>query len=228
MFVNIGQYDPDNVPPVLGDIVADPASAVPPGGTVALSVTATDEDGDAVTFAWSATDGQLSSTSGSNVIWTAPATIATVTLTVTADDGNGGTDEKTMDLEMRAWMFANVDGETADSTYLLNPGTTEFAFTLEEVIPAGALVDSALLSSDFDPEDSLNLETFTASAVAPSGTENLFYDFANLAFINVDKFALADLVNEAADGTWKIKVVRTQAGVEGYADNCKLELYYRY
>ena len=215
-----------NIAPVLGDIVADPTGAVPPGTMVKLTVTATDEDGDVVTFTWTATEGELSSTTGSEVEWTAPAGAGTATITVTADDGSGGTDEGTIDLETRAWNYADIAGETPDSTYLLNPGTTEFAFTWEDAVPAGAYVDSLFLTTDFEPEDSLSLEAFEAYVVAPSGAEMLFYD--GTVSIIVEDFPIADLYGEMVDGTWMIKVVRTTAGVEGYADNCDLELYYRY
>lgn len=59
-------------------------TTVTPGQTLKLSVTTTPS---ATRFSWSATGGQLSSTSGSSVTWTAPAAIGSYTVNVTAFSG---------------------------------------------------------------------------------------------------------------------------------------------
>lgn len=221
----------ENTPPVLGDIVADPADPVPPGGKVILTVSATDEDGDAITFSWTAVAGELDPSTGDTVTWTAPADLGKTTITVTADDGNGGTDEKSIELETRNWLRADMAAYTPDTTVpLQNPGTTEIEFELEEgeVIPPGALVDSAFFSADFDGEDTLEYHDFNAYVVSPTGTEVEFYNGVGLIELNVDEFRLAAVADEAAEGTWKVKVVIPQAGPPGGIDECELELYIRY
>ena len=59
------------------------------GGTLALAASATDEDGDPLTYRWTATAGSFdpASATGASVQWTAPAAegAATITLTVTDD-----------------------------------------------------------------------------------------------------------------------------------------------
>ncbi|MDI6872218.1 MAG: PKD domain-containing protein [Bacillota bacterium] len=64
--------------------------AVNAGQTIPLSVTASDPDGDALSYAWTKTGGTLSATSGTAVNWTAPSS-GSANVTVTITDGKGGT-----------------------------------------------------------------------------------------------------------------------------------------
>ncbi len=61
-----------NAPPTTPAIAAS-ATVVASEGTVNLSASATDPEGDPLTYAWTATGGALSGTSGQTVTWTAPA-----------------------------------------------------------------------------------------------------------------------------------------------------------
>ena len=61
-----------NTPPVITSL-APGATAVGPGGSCTVTCTASDPDGDTITYTWSATGGAISGT-GSTVTWTAPAT----------------------------------------------------------------------------------------------------------------------------------------------------------
>ena len=64
---------------------------VAPGGEVRLSTTASDPDGDPLTYAWSALRGSFSgATDGATARWTAPAQIGRVTIRVQVSDGRGG------------------------------------------------------------------------------------------------------------------------------------------
>lgn len=57
------------------------------GATVGLTGTATDGNGDAVTWKWTQTGGALTPATGAATTWTAPATAGTYTVTGTASDG---------------------------------------------------------------------------------------------------------------------------------------------
>jgi hypothetical protein len=57
------------------------------GQSVTLSVTVRNPAGGNVQFSWSATDGQLSSTSASTVVWVAPSTPGDVNIQVTVSNG---------------------------------------------------------------------------------------------------------------------------------------------
>jgi len=74
-----------NQAPAIAALTATPDS-VGAGGTCILRVTATDPDGDSLSFAWDATAGLLSSASGDSVTWTAPAADGVYGVSVIASD----------------------------------------------------------------------------------------------------------------------------------------------
>ncbi len=81
---------PPNRNPTLGvGIQCDPCD-VAPGQTSRLTAQATDPDGDAVTYAWTAPGGSFSPTDAASTTWTAPNQVGDVPVTVTASDGRGG------------------------------------------------------------------------------------------------------------------------------------------
>ena len=82
---------PPNRPPTFnGPIQANPP-VLEPGQTTSLSAPATDPDGDTITYTWSAPAGTFSNQNGMNTTWTAPNQEGNYPLTVTANDGRGGT-----------------------------------------------------------------------------------------------------------------------------------------
>jgi peptidoglycan-associated lipoprotein len=81
---------PNRPPTFNGAIQANPP-VLEPGQTTTLSAPATDPDGDTITYTWSAPAGTFSSQNGMNTTWTAPPQEGNYPLTVTANDGRGGT-----------------------------------------------------------------------------------------------------------------------------------------
>ncbi len=84
-----------NHPPV---VTTEHELTVVEGTSVSLTATATDPDNDPLTYQWTQTDGDkvnLSSTTDLSTLFVAPAvgtsTNKTLSFTITADDGNGGT-----------------------------------------------------------------------------------------------------------------------------------------
>ena len=80
--------DRANHPPDVG-IDAAPRR-VAPGEPVTLTVSATDADGDPVTYAWEAPAGVISCTACRITTWTAPDDAGSYTVSVTVRDGRGG------------------------------------------------------------------------------------------------------------------------------------------
>lgn len=78
----------ENGNPVISAVVVNPAS-VSAGGQVFITVTASDPDGDALTYTYLPNGGAVSG-SGSSVTWTAPTIAGAYSVTVTVTDGNGG------------------------------------------------------------------------------------------------------------------------------------------
>lgn len=212
-------------PPVIGALVVSTDTCVP-GGTVILKVSAADVDGDPVTFAWTATAGTFSQTSGDSVVWTAPTTAGAATVTIVASDGKGGTDSASRELNTRAWLRGNADEFNDDSTYLPNPGTTQVELDLTGLVPVGALVDSVRASAYFDP-DTLDGMYFSVWVVAPSGRQQLIWDHV-CADLEIDDVLVDNLVDEQACGKWYLRVIRDAAGEEAYVEEFALDLYYRY
>ncbi|MFO7675658.1 MAG: hypothetical protein R6X12_05045 [bacterium] len=228
LLVGCGQ----NHDPVITSLTATPDATVRPLETVLLAVSATDEDSDSLAFTWNATVGTLSATTGETVTWTAPDGAATGTVTVACSDGQGGTDAASKDVSSRAWNRSAMDGETPDSTYLLNPGTTEATFVFEldgDPFPAGSIVDSVFITTDFEPTEQLQHEQFNVWVVSPSGTQKLIYDGYDLILLDVYDLRLTPtFAGEPAEGAWKLRVTRVNQGVEGFFAACDLEVFYHY
>jgi hypothetical protein len=92
-----------------GDANHDPvivtAFAVPNtitvGGTVTLTVTATDEDGDVLTYLWTATRGEFSDETAAATLWTAPSgNTGIFQIMITVSDGMGGVDYAVVEVEV--------------------------------------------------------------------------------------------------------------------------------
>lgn len=73
---------------------------VDPGQSANLSATATDPDGDPVTYRWSAPQGAFSAPTSPNTTWTAPNQPGSVPLTVTAQDSRGGSATGTVTMQV--------------------------------------------------------------------------------------------------------------------------------
>jgi len=219
-----------NHDPVIESLSATPDAPVQPGSAVTLTVAASDPDGDQLSYEWSATAGTLSASTGTSVTWTAPNDAAFATVTVTVRDDAEGADVETKTVSARAWMRNDVFAYSPDSTYLANPGTSEavFEFDFDAPFPSGARIDSAFITTDFEPLDELETEVFSVWVVSPTGTPVLVYDGFNLITLDVDDFKLTGIADELADGTWKLRVTRQAKGIEGYADECELTVFYRY
>jgi len=77
-------------------------ASVAAGTRLTLLAEAYDADGDEVTLTWSASAGTLSGTSTPRTQWTAPATPASVTITVRATDSRGASVTDTVSLAVQS------------------------------------------------------------------------------------------------------------------------------
>jgi len=76
-----------NRPPTITSLVAD-ADWTLPSGSIQLTCTASDPDGDELSYEWSTTGGDISGT-GAAVNWTAPQEVDIYDVTVVVTDGHG-------------------------------------------------------------------------------------------------------------------------------------------
>lgn len=84
-----GTNEPTNRDPVIVSLTVSPGS-VTAGGSVIITVTATDQDGDALTYSYVPNGGSITG-SGASVTWNAPTTAGPYSVNVTVSDGKGGT-----------------------------------------------------------------------------------------------------------------------------------------
>jgi len=86
--------NPINHPPVVNIITASPTT-VKTGGTVTITISATDEDNDALTYHYACSGGTISGT-GNTVTWFAPNTVGSYTVSVYVNDGTVNSHSKTI------------------------------------------------------------------------------------------------------------------------------------
>ena len=84
-----------NQPPVIS-LTAEPQT-VKKAMTSAIQCTASDPDGDKLSYTWSASGGNISG-EGSAATWVAPNAFGTYTITVTVSDGRGGEATETIEI----------------------------------------------------------------------------------------------------------------------------------
>lgn len=140
-----------NTPPVIASLTPGAAN-VGPGASCTVTCTASDPDGDTITYAWSTTGGTISGT-GNAVTWTAPATEATYTISVTVNDGKGGTATGSCNIEV---------ANTPPVITSLAPGATT-------VLPNGSCTVTCIAS---DADGDILTYAWSATGGAISGAGN--------------------------------------------------------
>jgi len=88
-----------NAEPVITSLTADNIT-VSPGGTVALTCTAEDDDEDSLTYDWACTNGSLAP-NGSTATWTAPGYPGTYSISCEVTDGNDGSTIEIIDITVQ-------------------------------------------------------------------------------------------------------------------------------
>jgi hypothetical protein len=76
--------------PIITSLEAE-AEWIAPSGNIHMTCTASDPDGDTLSYNWMATGGDISGT-GAVAIWTAPEEVGMYDITVVVDDGHDGKD----------------------------------------------------------------------------------------------------------------------------------------
>jgi hypothetical protein len=198
--------------PVISAIAVDPTT-VNESQTVSLFVTASDAQGDALTYAWSQVTpatpaGIFTNGTSANATWRAPRVTATgaFTLKVTVSDGQGGTAERTVDLQV-----VNVPG-------LNQPPIVSATITGPTSVLAGSFASLSVTASDPDGDPltyswrtvPIDQGTFTTSTNATTNWRSGDISIAT-------DFTVQLTVSDGEDFVTRSKVVR--ATVPTYAAN---------
>jgi hypothetical protein len=95
-----------NQPPTITSLVAD-ADWTTPSGSIQVTCTASDPDGDELSYEWSTTGGDISGT-GAAVNWTAPQAVDIYYITVVVTDGLGSSDTRMLSLSVSTGQPPNI------------------------------------------------------------------------------------------------------------------------
>jgi len=118
--------EPTNTAPEITALVCDPSTVVV-GAVASIACTAADDDGDALTYAWTCTAGTIGG-AGATVAWTAPATVGSCSITCSVGDGdatvNDSVDVGVFELVVPGTMVA-VSGGTFDMGDSYDEGPAE-------------------------------------------------------------------------------------------------------
>jgi peptidoglycan-associated lipoprotein len=113
------------------------------GRSSTVTATGQDPDGDTLTYRWTAPTGTLANPAERQTLWTAPQQEGAVPVTVTVNDGKGGTASDTVNIQVvrptpRTYTFEDVHFDF--DRYTLRPEATR---VLDEAV--AALRDDATL-----------------------------------------------------------------------------------
>ena len=93
-----GTTPPINHPPTITSLTSNPQSPIEINQNTVITCSASDPDGDSLTYTWTKTGGTITGT-GSAITWTAPATAGTYTITCMVSDGEL-TDEQEISIDV--------------------------------------------------------------------------------------------------------------------------------
>jgi hypothetical protein len=108
-----------NTPPVIASLTPS-STDIAPGESCTIGCVASDADGDSLTYVWTPTGGTITGT-GNSISWEAPATEGTYTISVSVNDGHGGTASDSCDITVEVKYGAiNIQSSPAGAAIFLN------------------------------------------------------------------------------------------------------------
>lgn len=140
------------------------------GEEVTFSVTASDPDGNTLSYSWSETgEGTLSAGNSNTAKWTAPQEAGTATVKVTVTDGKGGIVSHTWNIEVTTAqppIIANPTPVTSQANPMVVHLNEERVLAITTSDPAGRTLTSQWIASAGTVKDAqLNTAKWTAPSV---------------------------------------------------------------
>jgi hypothetical protein len=178
---------------------------VDPNETIALQVTAIDENGDSLTYEWTASSGSISG-SGSTVNWTAPAAESVAQITITVTDEGGLSDSETTTIWVKtfaptqgnliAWYPFNFNGDDISGNEL--DGQVSGAIYTEDAFgnPSSALLTDGI-------NDKVTVENNALLNVQDAITVSCWFEAKELP-PNKEVFLLS---HGSWQNRWKVSVI---------------------
>ena len=119
-----------NHPPVIASLEAE-AERVFPSGSTQIVCTASDPDGDELSYEWSYDDGERDG-EGATVTWTAPDSGGSYNVTVTVTDGRGGEVTKHVTITVMANRPPEITNLTSDAAWTTPSGSLRVTCDAED------------------------------------------------------------------------------------------------
>jgi hypothetical protein len=116
--------------PAITGLTADP-ERVTPRGICQIVCTASDADGDELSYNWSANGGEISG-EGATVTWRAPRSSGSYNVTVNVTDGQGGEATNYVTIEVRTNKGPTITGLIADTEWTLPSGNIQVTCTASD------------------------------------------------------------------------------------------------
>jgi len=123
LFLASSCTEPGNHEPIIASLQAE-AQQTTPSGSLQVTCTASDPDGDPLGYIWSASGGEING-AGATVNWTAPPSEGSYDITVTVTDGQGGQATDQVAITVRANEPPTITSLVADAAWVLPSGTVQ-------------------------------------------------------------------------------------------------------
>ena len=117
--------------PAITSLEAEPERVIP-SGSCQIVCTASDRDGDELSYNWSASRGEISG-EGATVNWTAPLSVGSYDVTVTVTDGRGGEVMNQVTITVRANKPPTITSLVADADWTTPSGSLQLTCTASDL-----------------------------------------------------------------------------------------------
>ncbi len=116
--------------PAITSLEAEPERVIP-SGSCQIVCTASDRDGDELSYNWSASGGEING-EGATVTWTAPDSAGSYNVTVTVTDGRGGEVMSQVIITVRANKPPTITSLVADAVWTTPSGSLQVTCTASD------------------------------------------------------------------------------------------------
>jgi hypothetical protein len=207
----------ENNAPMINSVTADPSS-VYPGEDVTLTCDAEDEDGDTITYDWSAEDGTLSDTDLASVTWTAPDDSGHFVMEVVVEDEGGSADTGDVTVTVNPnWVY----GENL-TPYGISAGQYTNSYIGITDGPTGATVDSLSITVSITHPGPQEL---TIRLISPENTPLVVWNYGSYPG-GTQSFTTDFFAGEEVNGAWRLEIYGGFGAATGTLDYWSITIFW--